>query len=91
MGQRPNPNRETDAKGKVFSWRATTNFRDHGGHVREVSASGKTKTTAEHRLLTKLRGRAKTTQTGELTSMNKINDLIDLWNASRTEGDHRRR
>jgi integrase len=69
----------TDDKGKVVSWRATANFRDHDGRVREATAFAKTKTTAEHRLLTKLRDRAKTTQTGELTSTHKIYDLIDLW------------
>jgi len=69
----------TDDKGKAVAWRAAAYFRDHDGHVREVTAFAKTKTTAEHRLLTKLRDRAKTTQTGELTSTHKINDLVDLW------------
>jgi hypothetical protein len=68
-----------DDKGKVVAWRTAAYFRDHDGHVREVTAFGKTKTAAEHRLLTKLRDRATTTQTGELTSMNKIHHLIDLW------------
>jgi hypothetical protein len=67
-----------DAKGKAVSWRATANFRDHDGRVREVTAFAKTKTAAEHCLLTKLRDQAKTTQTGELISSHKINDLIDL-------------
>ncbi|MFD7161544.1 helix-turn-helix domain-containing protein [Kribbella sp. NPDC059898] len=34
---------------------------------------------AEHRLLTKLRDRAKVSQYGELSPTDKINDLIDLW------------
>src|SRR3954454_9965358 len=67
-----------DAEGKVVSWRASTYFRDHDGHTREVTASAKTKGAAEHRLLTKLRDRAKITQYGELSPTDKINDLIDL-------------
>ncbi|TCC32032.1 helix-turn-helix domain-containing protein [Kribbella speibonae] len=68
-----------DAEGKVVSWRASAYFRDHDGRTREVTASAKTKGAAEHRLLTKLRDRAKLTQYGELSPTDKINDLIDLW------------
>jgi len=68
-----------DNKGKVVAWRAAAYFRDHDGHTREVTASAKTKTAAEHRLLTKLRDRATIAQAGELSSTDKINDLIDLW------------
>ncbi|GAA3144560.1 hypothetical protein JOF29_005717 [Kribbella aluminosa] len=80
-------------KGKVISWRATTKFRDLDGRVREVTAF-EDQSAAEHRLLTKLRDRAKTTQGGELKSTHKIKELIDLWieksrSASRTVGDHR--
>ena len=53
--------------------------RDHDGRVRPVSAFGKTKTAAERALLEKLQDRAKTNQSGELTSMHKISHLIDLW------------
>src|SRR3954453_14053430 len=68
-----------DAEGEVVSWRASAYFRDHDGRTREVTASAKTKGAAEHRLLTKLRDRAKITQYGELSPTDKINDLIDLW------------
>lgn len=68
-----------DAEGKVVSWRASAYFRDHDGRTREVTASAKTKGAAEHRLLTKLRDRAKVSQYGELSPTDKINDLIDLW------------
>ncbi|MFC6161149.1 hypothetical protein [Kribbella jiaozuonensis] len=63
----------------MVSGRASAYFRDHDGRPREVTASAKTKTAAEHRLLTKLRDRATITQSGELSPTDKINDLIDLW------------
>ncbi|WP_158291056.1 N-terminal phage integrase SAM-like domain-containing protein [Kribbella antiqua] len=62
-----------------MAWRAAAYFRDHDGHVREVIAFAKTKSAAEHRLLTKLRDRATITPAGELSPTDKINDLIDLW------------
>lgn len=68
-----------DAKGKVVAWRAAAYFRDHDEHVREVTASAKTKTKTKHRLLTNLRDRTRITQSGELSPTDKINDLIDLW------------
>lgn len=70
---------KTDAKGKPVSYLSKANFRDHDGHVRDVTAFGRTKTAAERRLLQKLQDRAKTNQSGELTAMHKINHLFDLW------------
>ncbi|GAA3128945.1 integrase [Kribbella aluminosa] len=69
----------TDDKGKPVAYRAKTKFRDHDGRVRVVSAFGKTKTAAERALLKKVQDRAKTSQSGELTAMHKINHLLDLW------------
>ncbi|TCC32231.1 tyrosine-type recombinase/integrase [Kribbella sindirgiensis] len=70
---------QTDAKGKPIKHKSQARFRDHDGHLRPVSAYGKTKTAAERALLTKLQDRAKTNQSGELTAMHKINHLLDLW------------
>ncbi|MEU4291872.1 helix-turn-helix domain-containing protein [Kribbella sp. NPDC026596] len=69
----------TDDKGKPVAYRSKAKFRDHDGHVRVVSAFGKTKTAAERALQTRLQDRAKTTQSGDLTTMHKINHLLDLW------------
>jgi integrase len=69
----------TDDKGKPLAYRSKANFRDHDGHVRDVTTCGKTKTAAERALLKKLQDRAKTNQSGQLTAMHKINHLIDLW------------
>jgi hypothetical protein len=69
----------TDDKGRPAAYRAKTKFRDHDGHVRVVSAFGKTKTAAERALLKKLQDRARTSQSGELTAMHKISHLLDLW------------
>ncbi|MDX2969002.1 tyrosine-type recombinase/integrase [Kribbella solani] len=70
---------KTDAKGKAVKHLSKANFRDHDGHVRDVTAFGNTKTAAERRLLQKLQDRARTNQSGELTAMHKINHLLDLW------------
>lgn len=70
---------KTDEKGKPVSYLSKANFRDHDGHVRDVTAFGKTKTAAERAVLKKLQDRAKTNQSGELTAMHKINHLLDLW------------
>ncbi|TDO47147.1 phage integrase family protein [Kribbella sp. VKM Ac-2527] len=69
----------TDDKDRPVAYRAKTKFRDHDGHVRVVSAFGKNKTAAERALLKKLQDRARTSQSGELTAMHKINHLLDLW------------
>ena len=69
----------TDDKGKPVAYRSKAKFRDHDGHVRVVSAFGKTKTAAERALQTRLQDRAKTSQSGDLTAMHKINHLLDLW------------
>jgi hypothetical protein len=60
---------EIDENGKPVKVRAKANFRDHDGHVRDVTAYGKTATAAESALLKKLQDRAKTGQSGELTAM----------------------
>ncbi len=70
---------KTDDKASLSPTAPKTKFRDHDGHVRVVSAFGKTKTAAERALLTKLQDRAKTSQSGELTAMHKISHLLDLW------------
>jgi integrase len=70
---------KTDDKGKPVSYLSKANFRDHDGHVRDVTAFGKTKTAAERAVLKKLQDRAKTNQSGELTALHKINHLLDLW------------
>lgn len=70
---------QTDDNGKPVKHKSQAKFRDHDGHVRPVSAYGKTKTAAERALLKKLQDRAKTNQSGELTAMHKISHLIDLW------------
>jgi integrase len=68
-----------DAKGKPVRYLSKANFRDHDGHVRDVTAFGKNKSAAERALLKKLQDRAKANQSGELTAMHKINHLLDLW------------
>ncbi|MET9318312.1 hypothetical protein ABZX12_41410 [Kribbella sp. NPDC003505] len=70
---------KTDAKGKAVSYRSKANFRDHDGLVRDVTAFGRTKTAAERRLLQKLQDRARANQSGELSAMQKINHLLDVW------------
>ncbi|MFC6155663.1 tyrosine-type recombinase/integrase [Kribbella jiaozuonensis] len=70
---------ETDSKGKPVKHKSQARFRDHDGHIRPVSAYGKTKTAAERALLKKLQDRANTSQSGELTALHKINHLLDLW------------
>jgi len=69
----------TDAKGKPIRYLSKANFRDHDGHVRDVTAFGRNKSAAERALLKKLQDRAKANQSGELTAMHKINHLLDLW------------
>ncbi|WP_405072003.1 hypothetical protein OG558_22175 [Kribbella sp. NBC_01510] len=51
---------KTDAKGKPVTCLSKARIRDHDGHVRPVTAVGKTKTAAERNLLKKLQDRAKT-------------------------------
>ncbi|RZT27521.1 integrase-like protein [Kribbella sp. VKM Ac-2569] len=71
---------QTDDKGRAVKHKSQARFRDHDGHVRPVSAYGKTKTAAERALLKKLQDRSKTGHhAGELTAMHKMNDLIDLF------------
>jgi integrase len=70
---------QADDNGRPVKHKSQAKFRDHDGHVRPVSAYGKTKTAAERALLNKLQDRAKTNQSGELTAMHKISHLIDLW------------
>lgn len=70
---------KTDAKGKAIGHMAKANFRDHDGHVRDVRAAGRSASAAEQALLVKLRDRAKVGQTGELTAMHKVGQLLDLW------------
>lgn len=70
---------ETDDNDKPVKHKSQARFRDHDGHVRPVSAFGKTKTAAERRLLQKLQDRARTNQSGDLTAMHRINYLLDLW------------
>ncbi|MFF0270027.1 hypothetical protein [Kribbella sp. NPDC004536] len=77
----------TDDKGRPVAYRAKTKFRDHDGHVRVVSAFGRTKSAAERAVLKKLQDRAKTGRhAGELTAMHKMNDLIDLFEKKFKEG-----
>lgn len=63
---------KTDKNGKPVKHQSQAKFRDHDGHVRQVSAVGTTKTAAERNLLKKLQDRAKTNQSGQLTAMHKI-------------------
>ncbi|MFD3400067.1 helix-turn-helix domain-containing protein [Kribbella sp. NPDC058693] len=70
---------KTDGKGKPVTYLSKARIRDHDGCVRPVTAVGKTKTAAEHAVLKKLQDRARTSQSGELTAMHKINHLLDLW------------
>jgi integrase len=70
---------KTDAKGKPVTYLAKARIRDHDGHVRPVTAVGRTKTGAETALKKKLQDRARTNQSGALTAMHKINHLLDLW------------
>lgn len=73
---------QTDDKGKAVKHKSQARFRDHDGHVRPVSAYGKTKTAVERARLKKLQDRAKTGKhTGELTAMHEMNVLIDLFEA----------
>ncbi|MGW6195537.1 helix-turn-helix domain-containing protein [Kribbella sp. NPDC055110] len=70
---------KTDAKGKPITYLAKARIRDHDGHVRPVTAVGRSKTGAETALKQKLQDRARTNQSGGLTAMHKISHLIDLW------------
>jgi len=72
---------KTTKNGKPLKHLAHAKFRDHDGKVRPVTATGTgtTKSAARIGLLTKLRNRAKTNHTGELTAMHKINHLLNLW------------
>jgi hypothetical protein len=70
---------KTDAKGKPVTYLSKAGIRDHDGHVRPVTAVGTTKTAGERNLLKKLQDRAKANQSGALTAMHKIAQLIDLW------------
>lgn len=70
---------KTDDNGKALSHRAQAKFRDHDGRVRLVSAFGRTKTAATNSLLTKLKDRAKTGHSGELTALHKVDHLLELW------------
>jgi hypothetical protein len=45
---------KTDARGKPIKHKSQAKFRDHDGHVRQVSAYGKNKNATERSLLTKL-------------------------------------
>jgi hypothetical protein len=76
---------KTDDRGRPVKYKSQAKFRDHDGHVRQVSTFSKTKTGAERALLNKLQDRAKTNRSGELTAMHKINHLLDLWE-KRVEG-----
>ena len=58
---------DTDDKGKASKYKSQAKFRDHDRHIRQVSAYSKTKTAAERTLLKKLRSRANTNQSGELS------------------------
>ncbi|TDX03542.1 tyrosine-type recombinase/integrase family protein [Kribbella sp. VKM Ac-2566] len=83
---RSRPGSWTDDKGRAVKHKSQARFRDYDGHVRPVSAYGKTKTAAERALLKKLQDRAKTGRhAGELTAMHKMNDLIDLFEKKFTE------
>ncbi|MDX2973530.1 hypothetical protein [Kribbella solani] len=70
---------KTDAKGKPITYLAKARIRDHDGHVRPVTAVGRSKTGAETNLKKKLQDRARTNQSGALSAMHKINHLLDLW------------
>ena len=63
---------ERTDKEKPVAYRSKAKFRDHDGHIRVVSAFGKNKTAAERALLKKLQDRAKTNQSGELTTMLEV-------------------
>ncbi|WP_165552907.1 helix-turn-helix domain-containing protein [Kribbella speibonae] len=70
---------KTDDRGKPIRYLSKANFRDHDGLVRDVTATGRTKSASEAKLLGKLKDRARTNQSGGLTAMHKISHLIDLW------------
>jgi hypothetical protein len=70
---------KTDKNSKAVKHQSQTKFRDHDGHVRQVSAVGTSNTGAENALKKKLQDRAKTNRSGELTAMHKISHLLDLW------------
>ena len=69
---------KADDKGKPIRYLSKANFRDHDGHVRDVTATERTKSASEAKLLRKLKDRARTNQSGALTPMHKMNVLIDL-------------
>jgi len=64
---------------KAIKHKSPARFRDHDGHLRPVSAYGKTKTSAKRAFVQKQQDRAKTNQSGELTAMHKVTHLLDLW------------
>ena len=70
---------ETDNNGTPIKRQSQAKFRDHDGVVRNMTAVGRSKTASEQALLKKLQDRARTNQSGELSSMHKINHLLDLW------------
>ncbi|GAA1602478.1 hypothetical protein GCM10009789_65730 [Kribbella sancticallisti] len=70
---------QTDDEGNPTKYKSQARYRDHDGHVRPVSAYGKTKATSRQAVLKKLQDRAKTGHGGDLTAMHKINHLLDLW------------
>jgi integrase len=70
---------KTDSRGKSISHVTKANFRNSDGHVRDVTATGRTSTAAEQALLQKLRDRASAGQSSDLTAMHKITHLLDLW------------
>lgn len=69
----------TDDAGNPTKYKSQARFRAHDGHVRTLSAYGKNKTTASQALLKKLLDRAKTGHGTDLTAMDKIDRLLDLW------------
>lgn len=50
-GKHLHPSCEDRRKGKPVSYLSKANFRDHDGHIRDVTAFGKTKTAAERAVL----------------------------------------
>jgi hypothetical protein len=81
----------TDAKGKPTKYKAQARFRDADGHLRPVSAYGKTRTAAERALLKKLQDRARTGHSDGLTAMHKIGVLIDRSPTERGDPHAQRR
>lgn len=60
-------------------WRARTRYRDQDGHLRQVTASGTSKSRAQRQLQDKLQQRYRASEGSNLTSKSTLTQLIDYY------------